>query len=101
MANKYDDDDDDRVDIRLRQQSVLPPVGQYVPTASADPCLPPCTTPWGFRQVLVRLSQRVRLIDKATKEELRSQQGGYIFYAGRSIAGVSCRRRWPRLLLLP
>ena len=27
-------------------------------------------------------------------------QGGYIFYAGGSIAGVSCRRRWPRLLLL-
>ena len=24
----------------------------------------------------------------------------YIFYAGGSIAGVSCRRRWPRLLLL-
>jgi len=22
-------------------------------------------------------------------------QGGYIFYAGGSIAGVSCRRRWP------
>ena len=28
------------------------------------------------------------------------RQGGYIFYAGGSIAGVSCRRRWPRLLLL-
>jgi len=27
-------------------------------------------------------------------------QGGYIFYAGASLAGVSCRRRWPRLLLL-
>jgi len=24
-----------------------------------------------------------------------SHQGGYIFYAGGSIAGVSCRRRWP------
>jgi len=30
----------------------------------------------------------------------RRTQGGYIFYAGGSIAGVSCRRRWPRLLLL-
>ena len=30
-----------------------------------------------------------------------TDQGGYIFYAGASIAGVSCRRRWPRLLLLP
>ena len=28
-------------------------------------------------------------------------QGGYIFYAGGSLPGVSCRRRWPRLLLLP
>ena len=28
------------------------------------------------------------------------RQGGYIFYAGASLAGVSCRRRWPRLLLL-
>ena len=27
-------------------------------------------------------------------------QGGYIFYAGGNIAGVSCCRRWPRLLLL-
>ena len=27
-------------------------------------------------------------------------QGGYIFYAGASLARVSCRRRWPRLLLL-
>ena len=28
-------------------------------------------------------------------------QGGYMFYDGGSIDGVSCRRRWPRLLLLP
>jgi len=28
-------------------------------------------------------------------------QAGYIFHAGGSTAGVSCRRRWPRLLLLP
>ena len=28
------------------------------------------------------------------------EQGGYILYAGASLAGVSCRRRWPRLLLL-
>jgi len=27
-------------------------------------------------------------------------QGGYIFYAGASLAGVNCRRCWPRLLLL-
>ena len=27
-------------------------------------------------------------------------QGGYIFYAVGGIAGVSCRRRWPRPLLL-
>ena len=27
-------------------------------------------------------------------------QGGYIFYAGASLAGVTCRRRRPRLLLL-
>jgi len=33
--------------------------------------------------------------------DLGGDQGGYIFYAGGSIAGVSCRRRWPRLLLLP
>ena len=26
---------------------------------------------------------------------VRRRQGGYIFYAGASIAGVSCRRRWP------
>ena len=31
---------------------------------------------------------------------LGPDQGGYIFYAGASLAGVSCRRRWPRLLLL-
>jgi len=30
-----------------------------------------------------------------------AEQGGYIFYAGGSIAGVSCCRRWRRLLLLP
>ena len=37
-----------------------------------------------------------------TRSEPRARwpQGGYIFYAGGSIAGVSCRRRWPRLLLL-
>ena len=36
------------------------------------------------------------------RDELQvcENQGGYIFYAGGSIAGVSCRRRWPRLLLL-
>jgi len=33
-------------------------------------------------------------------ELLSPGQGGYIFYAGASLAGVSCRRRWPRLLLL-
>jgi len=26
---------------------------------------------------------------------VRCVQGDYIFYAGGSIAGVSCRRRWP------
>jgi len=34
-------------------------------------------------------------------DRLRCSQGGHIFYAGGSIAGVRCRRRWPRLLLLP
>ena len=34
------------------------------------------------------------------KTQTGSKKGGYIFYAGGSIAGVSCRRRWPRLLLL-
>jgi len=29
------------------------------------------------------------------KISVRVTQGGYIFYAGGSIAGVSCRRRWP------
>jgi len=35
-----------------------------------------------------------------TARVIRSDQGGYIFYARASLAGVSCRRRWPRLLLL-
>ena len=37
---------------------------------------------------------------RSLPESVRPGQGGYIFYAGGSIAGVSCRRRWPRLLLL-
>jgi len=37
---------------------------------------------------------------RVTLSQAERSQGGYIFYAGASLAGVSCRRRWPRLLLL-
>ena len=35
----------------------------------------------------------INATDKQTDKWV--DQGGYIFYAGGSIAGVSCRRRWP------
>ena len=42
----------------------------------------------------------VLAVDAGSPPLTGSVQGGYIFYAGASLAGVSCRRRWPRLLLL-
>ena len=42
----------------------------------------------------------VALVRYSTTVTSLLHQGGYIFYAGASLAGVSCRRRWPRLLLL-
>ena len=45
-------------------------------------------------QCLLRVAV-CRVRHPAARLHLRQHQGGYIFYAGGSIAGVSCRRRWP------
>ena len=48
---------------------------------------PLCGYPYQWLQVLLPV---LPLCVHVTVTEV-----GYIFYAGRSIAGVSCRRRWP------
>ena len=41
------------------------------------------------------ISSAQRTAPLRTRYTKRLNQGGYIFYAGGSIAGVSCGRRWP------
>ena len=54
-----------------------------------------------FRDDILPLGARIHSSQLKILTRTYVDLGGYIFYAGGSIAGVSCGRRWPRLLLLP
>jgi len=45
----------------------------------------------GYKYQLSQMNPRDGIVLQTELDD----QDGYIFYAGGSIAGVSCRRRWP------
>ena len=77
----------------VREEVVDPAVGEPRRVETLEAGAPP--TPLAAQRTLVAEPLVEQLTAQLSPASIQRYQGGYVFYAGGCIAGVSCRRRWP------